>query len=211
VTFTCADLERVLADGNPAQLAAARAHAASCPACRDELRLWDEMSAAARSMRRDWDSPALWPRIRTAIDPADVHRGVRGTSWWVPLAAAAACVIAIGTGWRVLRQPAEPPTTAETRLLGTRALEGVEHAEADYVRALDRLSSVAAPRIERTTSPLILTLRERLVVLDAAIAQIRSEIDRNRFNAHLRRELLEMYREKRRTLEEIINVPANAS
>ena len=65
--------------------------------------------------------------------------------------------------------------------------------------------------LDRATSPILLTLRERLVVLDAAIAQCRSEIERNRFNAHLRRELLEMYREKRRTLEEIINVPTNAS
>jgi len=211
VTFRCTDLERVRASDDPAQLAAARAHAESCPTCREELRLWDEISVAAHTMRRQWDSPALWPRIRMALGTPNVHGGARRTAWWVSLAAAAALLIAVATAWRVTKQPAEPPTTAETRLLGTRALEDVEHAEADYVRALDRLSAVAAPSLDNATSPLLLTLRERLVMLDAAIAQCRSEIERNRFNAHLRRELLEMYRDKRRTLEEIINVPTHAS
>lgn len=211
MTFRCTDLERVLASDDPTQLTAARAHAESCPTCREELRLGAEISVAARTMRRRWDSPALWPRIRMALGTLDVHRGARRLSWWVPLAAAAACVIAIATAWRVTRQPPELPTTAETRLLGTRALEDVEHAEADYTRALDRLSSVAAPRLEGATSPILLTLRERLVILDAAIAQCRGEIDRNRFNAHLRRELLEMYRQKHQTLEEILQVPTNAS
>ncbi len=209
MTFRCADLERVLAGDDATELAAARAHAASCPACREELRLSAEISAAARTMRRGWESPALWPRIRMALD---VHQAARRTAWWVGLAAAAAVIaIAIVTGWQLTKRPAEPPATAETRLLGTRALEEVEHAEADYTRALDRLSTVAAPRLDGATSSLILTLRERLGVLDAAIAECRSEIERNRFNAHLRRELLEMYREKRRTLEEILNVPTNAS
>lgn len=210
MTFRCADLERVLASGDPTQLAAARAHAESCPTCQEELRLWAEISAAARTMRRGWESPVLWPRIRMALGTLDVHRGARRPSWWVPLAAAA-CVLAIASVWRVTRQPVEPPPTAETRLLGTRALEDVEHAEADYMRALDRLSSMAAPRLDGATLPVLLTLRERLVVLDAAIAQCRSEIEGNRFNAHLRRELLEMFREKRRTLEEILDVPTNAS
>jgi hypothetical protein len=209
--FRCADLDRVLAGGDPTQLAAARAHAESCSTCREELRLWAEISVAARTMRRGWDSPALWPRIRMALGTLDVQRRARRTTWWVPPAVAAACVIAIATAWRVTRQPAEPPATAETRLLGTRALEEVERAESNYTRALDRLSSKAAPRLDGATSPILLTLRERLMVLDAAIAQCRSEIERNRFNAHLRRELLEMYREKGQTLEEILKVPTDAS
>jgi hypothetical protein len=211
MTFRCADLERALADDDPAQVAAARAHAESCSACREELRIWDEISVAARTMRRRWESPALWARIEGALDAPNVRRGARRIPSWVPLAAAAALVIATGTAWKVTRRPPEPPATGETPLLGTRALADVEQAEADYQRALDRLSSVAAPRLDRATSPLLLTLRERLVVLDAAIAQCRSEIERNRFNAHLRRELLEMYRDKRRTLEEIINAPTNPS
>jgi hypothetical protein len=210
VTFRCTDLERVLASDDATELAAARAHAESCPTCREQLRLWAEISGAALSMRRRWDSPALWPRIRRSLGALEVHRAARRTSWWVPIAAAA-CVLAIAMAWSVMRKPAEPVTKTEARLLGTRALEDVEHAEADYMRALDRLSSVAVPRLDGATSPLLLTLRERLVVLDAAIAQCRSEIERNRFNAHLRRELLEMYRDKRQTLEEILKVPTNAS
>jgi len=52
-------------------------------------------------------------------------------------------------------------------------------------------------------SPLLVNLRERLEVIDAAIAEYRAEIARNRFNAHLRQQLLWIYQEKRRTLEQV--------
>jgi hypothetical protein len=52
-------------------------------------------------------------------------------------------------------------------------------------------------------SPLLLNLRDRLQAIDAAIAEYRAEIARNRFNAHLRRQLLWIYQEKRRTLEQV--------
>jgi hypothetical protein len=52
-------------------------------------------------------------------------------------------------------------------------------------------------------SPLLVNLRERLEILDATITEYRAEIARNRFNAHLRRQLLWIYQEKRRTLEQV--------
>ena len=46
--------------------------------------------------------------------------------------------------------------------------------------------------------------REKLLVLDNAIAVLQDEVDRNRFNAHLRQELLSVYREKEITLRAIL-------
>jgi len=60
-------------------------------------------------------------------------------------------------------------------------------------------------------SPLVVSLRERLMTIDAAIAEYRKEIDKNRFNAHLREQLLWIYQEKRRTLQEVQESAGHAS
>jgi hypothetical protein len=43
-----------------------------------------------------------------------------------------------------------------------------------------------------------------LDLLDAAIADCRVNLDKNRANAHLREELLSFYQEKERTLEQVL-------
>jgi hypothetical protein len=58
--------------------------------------------------------------------------------------------------------------------------------------------------VQGGASPLLARYREKLRLLDAAIATCRAQLDRNRFNAHLRRELLSMYQEKRRTLQQLM-------
>jgi hypothetical protein len=50
----------------------------------------------------------------------------------------------------------------------------------------------------------VASYREKLRLLDAAIADCRAEVKKNRFNAHLRRELLAMYREKQSTLQQLM-------
>ena len=83
------------------------------------------------------------------------------------------------------------------------ALAAIERSEQQYMRAIDDLTRLAAPRLDMPDSPLLVNLRERLEVIDAAIAEYRAEIARNRFNAHLRQQLLWIYQEKRRTLEQV--------
>ena len=89
------------------------------------------------------------------------------------------------------------------RLLNEEALAAIEASEAKYVQAIDELTKLAAPRLDMPDSPLLANLQERLTAIDAAIAEYRAEIERNRFNAHLRQQLLWIYQEKRRTLEQI--------
>lgn len=159
---------------------------------------------AARGLREEWDSPALWPAIERQM------RAAARPAWrWQPLAAAAALLIASGTGWllwSVLTRPAASggaAPAAEARLLSDEAYADVERAEAQYTRAIDELSKLVAPKLEMPDSDLLISLRDRLRTIDAAIAESREQIDRNPFNAQLRRQLLFIYQEKRRTLEQI--------
>ena len=49
------------------------------------------------------------------------------------------------------------------------------------------------------------------MLLDDAIAECQANIDRNRQNAHLRRQLLAIYTEKQRTLQEVLREESHAS
>jgi hypothetical protein len=55
-----------------------------------------------------------------------------------------------------------------------------------------------------------MSYREKLLLLDSAIAECRDRIDRNRFNARLRRELLSLYQEKQLTLQQVMKEDPDA-
>jgi hypothetical protein len=224
VTAGCDDLEAALRGEDPDLLAAFARHAETCPACRDELRLWNAISAAAPALRKEWPSPGLDARLREGLRRESRPRPRLAPAAWLSLAAAAALFAAVLARPFLGPRPTAPegnaPTSAaipapaidETqRLLTERALAEVEKTEAAYVRSIDGLATVAAPRLAETASPLLVNYREKLLVLDAAIADCRAQIERNRFNAHLRLELLAVYREKQRTLEALLREDPNVS
>jgi hypothetical protein len=127
------------------------------------------------------------------------------------LAAAALIAITLGPtswlGWHWFMLGPKPDLAAveqrRQRLLSDDALAAIERSEAQYIQAIDELTRRTAPQLDMPDSPLLVNLRERLEAIDAAIVEYRAEIARNRFNAHLRRQLLWVYQEKRRTLEQI--------
>ncbi|HSD66992.1 MAG TPA: hypothetical protein VLF95_09840 [Vicinamibacteria bacterium] len=211
MTFACRDLDDALREQDPLTLEAARAHATTCPTCRMTLALWDEIADAAPQLRREWPSPGLWPRIARTLAQEPRPRVAR-PGWLTRLpgrlsiAAAAALVLATAA-WLSVRGPARPAgdgATSGGRFLTELALRDVERSEAEYVASIERLAALAGHRVEQGGSPLLARYREKLRLLDGAIATCRAELDHNRFNAHLRRELLSMYQEKRRTLEQIM-------
>lgn len=178
----------------------------------------DELTAAARTLHREWDSPELWPAIARAIEESESHqRSTSGRRPWIPWAAAAALVIATAATIVVLRDGLVPETTVvETggegeRLLSDEALSELEQAEVRYIAAIEALAAKVAPAANAPASPLEANLRERLLIIDGAIAECRAEIERNRFNAHLRRQLLTIYQEKRQTLEQILELEQHVS
>jgi hypothetical protein len=213
----CDRFERTLArEDADAVWAELESHARSCPECSARLVLWKEIGEAAPSLRKQWDSPQLRARIESSLATVSGLRSggegdarTPGRFRWVPAAAVAALIVLSIAGVRVFRNSGgrDPLSSLGSRraaLLTDEALGEVETAEASYLTSIEKLSRLAGPRLRSATSPLAAAYREKLLLLDTEIAEMRGEIDRNRFNTHLRRELLAMYREKQRTLEELM-------
>ncbi len=223
MNVSCKDLDCILERQDAAELAALEAHAAGCDACREQLALEREISTAARGMQRSWESPDLWSRIRERLAAEPKPAGSRwnlslifeswGFNWQMVAATAALALMAVVSTWLVLGyRPAEPGphreprdvAGAEQRLLTEEALTEVQRAETAYISSIERLSKLAVPKLQAADSPLLVNYREKLLVLDSAIAECRAQLDQNRFNAHLRRELLSIYQMKQATLTEVL-------
>ena len=218
MNVTCNDRDSIFEDGTPAQWAALEAHAATCGTCAEELRAWKSLSVAAMELRDYAPSPSLWPRIETALaagaaspknsiswwDRSSAWLGFR-LSWQLAAATAFALLLLASGGWLYRVQTQRPSTTAsQNPLLRTKALGEVERAEAAYVQAIDKLAVDVKPQLDNPETPLLANYREKLQVLDTAIDDLRAQTGLNPSNAHLRYQLLAMYQEKQRTLEEIL-------
>ena len=216
MNVACKDLDRILENAEPADLAALERHAQGCAACARELAAWNEISAAARTMQQTWESPALWPRIERALAAQMEAKAQRALRWnfsarWQTFVrqwqmAAAALVLAALTAsgaWLFLHRSG-PALSPDNSLLTKSAVDQVERAEAAYVKAIDNLAAQAKPKLENPATPLIASYREKLLVLDAAIADLRATVESNRANAHLRSELRSLYEDKQKTLEAVM-------
>ena len=213
----CCDLERVLQDAgaDPELAAAFEQHEESCADCGRQLAEWRQVSTAARALRRSWDSPQLLGRIRQSLaeesQRAPEHEGAGGFGWrWLP-AASIVALFAIATAglWVFRNSGGRDPLTAHWQttkdpLLTDQAVDEVETAEKTYLASIEKLSRLAGPRLAGPSSSVLVNYREKLDVLDSAIAELKSSIDQNRFNTHLRRELLAVYQEKQRTLQNLM-------
>ena len=218
MNVTCNDRDSIFEDGTPAQWAALEAHAAACPACAEELRAWKSLSLAAVQLRNYDSTPSLWPRIQSAL-AANAPNSTKSWSWWdrsstwlgfrlswqLAAASAFALLLLFSGGWLYRTQTKHPTTSAsQNPLLRSKALGEVERAEAAYVQAIDKLDVEAKSQLDNPDTPLLADYREKLQVLDSAIDDLRAQTGMNPSNAHLRYQLLAMYQEKQRTLEEVL-------
>ncbi len=212
--FDCSQLEQALRDETPELLAALALHSRECAACREELRMWQEISAAALSMHKDWPTPALWPAIAKELRvEAKRPRGLWDwvgkrltvpTLRWQAGVAVLALVLISGTGaWLYLHPKIGVPPDNQ-HLLTDQAVQQVEQAEQNYVKSIDKLAQLAQPKLAAASTPLMVNYREKLDLLDAAIGDCRNNLEKNRANAYLRNELLSFYQEKQKTLEQIL-------
>ena len=213
MNVTCKDRDRIFEDGSASEWAALESHAASCASCGEELRAWKSLSLAAAELREYTESPALWPRIHQAL--AEQAEGMRerherwswrslfanlSVSWQTAAAAAFVVVLMVSAGWLLRTKP----PIQQGSLLKSKALTEVEHAESAFVQAIDKLAADAKPQLDNPATPLMANYREKLLVLDSAIDDLRAQTGQNPSNAHLRYQLLAMYQEKQRTLEDIL-------
>lgn len=208
--FQCQDLQDALQRQEPETREALRRHLESCPACRSEAEWIRKLQEAAPTLRKEWESPLLWPRIeRQLTEPSAVGGKSRFSGWrafaHMPLQAWAAALflllISSAVLWIALHPGQEgPPPRSASPLLTEQALREVEAAESAYMHSIERLSALLPPRGSEAETPLTVAYREKLQLIDQAIEEIREGIETNRFNAHLRTELLSAFQEKQRTL-----------
>lgn len=223
MTGDCRRLDAALAAGDSASLEAERRHGETCARCAGRLAAFDAISSAAPSLKKSWESPELWPKIREALvkesfapaggrapEPERAPRTAPVWPAWIPIAAIATLFVVSFVGLQVFR-----PSLGDRQIFGVRslpknplltdaALEDVERNERDYVRSIDNLARLAQPRLEAADTPLLVSYREKLLLLDNAIAELNDQIQQNRYNAHLRRQLLGIYAEKEQSLREVM-------
>ena len=215
MNVTCNDRDRIFENGTDAEWAALGAHAASCAKCAEELRAWKSLSVGAEELRDYTPSPALWPRIERALEEA--ARNPKRTEhkswlsflssfplgWQTALAGAFVLILTISAGLVYFHHP--PNHVAyDKSLLKSQALREVESAETAYEKAIDSLAAEAKPQLEDPATPLLANYHEKLLMLDSAIDDLRAQTGLNPSNAQLRYQLLAMYQEKQRTLQEVL-------
>lgn len=218
MNITCNDRDRIFEDGTPSEWAALEAHAASCAGCAEELRAWKALSTVATELRDYTESPALWSRIERALAKQAAAKARRSARWnwlyfwrtvslgWQTAAVGAfVLLLTVSVGWLYFHSPKQPGVPDQS-LLRSNALAEVERAENAYIQAIDKLAVEAKPQMENPTTPLQANYKEKLLVLDSAIDDLRAQAGLNPSNAHLRHQLLAMYQEKKQTLEDILEV-----
>jgi hypothetical protein len=199
MTIQCSQLDDLLLDASPLAMETAARHARECEACAETLAAWNDISTTAQSMRMPWESDLLWPRIERALRK---ERKQPSRLWQY----AAALLLTFGLGataFYALRTQTRD-AKFDNSIIRISALDDVERAEREHVKAIDHLEQLAEGKLDQADTPLMLSYKEKLMLLDDAIAECKANVDRNQQNAHLRRQLLSMYSEKQRTLTDVL-------
>ena len=208
MNIQCEQLDQLLLDGEALAMATAQRHAATCEACREKLDEWNEISATAKSMKTSWNSDLLLPRIQRTI-AEEKRRNSR--SWMRSVAAAAILTIGIGaSSWYAVREGSRD-ARYDQNIIRVTALDEVQRAEQAHINAINSLEKVAEARLDDAKTPLMISYKEKLMLLDDAIAECESQIEQNRQNAHLRKQLLAIYTEKQETLTAVMREGTHVS
>jgi len=214
MNIVCSDRERIFLDGTAEEWAALERHTGNCATCREELNAWRNLSITASELRQEWDSPALWPRIERALAEQSAlaqsswlrrffgNWRLSSLQWQTAAAAILLLLLSASAIWFITRPDRRIPS--DQALFNNRTVREVEKAEMAYQQAIDKLDTQARPQIENASTPLMASYREKLQVLDSAIADLQAQAGINPANGHLRRQLLAMYQEKQDTLEQVL-------
>ena len=206
MTILCKSLDDLLLEGDEFSMRIAAEHASGCEACAEKLASWNEISGTARDLHVTWENEMLWPRIERAIRSESQRSRVR--LWQI---AAAFLIFAVvgGLAWRAYQRTQS--AVFGQSILTSEAVDQVDAAEKAHVAAIEHLERVAQPKLDDPSSPLLVSYKEKLMLLDDAIAECQANIDRNRQNAHLRRQLLAIYTEKQQTLQQVLREDSHVS
>jgi hypothetical protein len=203
MTTTCAQLDDLLFDASPLAMETAARHAEECAECAEKLAAWNDIGDTARSLKTTWPSDLLWPRIERALKNEQKQRRSR-SKWLWQVAAGFVLTVALGATMFYALRTQTHDAAFDHDILRIAAMDEVERAERSHIEAIERLEKVAESRLDDAQTPLMVSYKEKLMLLDDAIADCQANIDQNRQNAHLRKQLLAMYTEKQQTLMDVL-------
>lgn len=204
MNITCSQLDDLLLEGDAFSMQTAARHAESCPACAATLADWNEISTTAHSLHTTWENDTLWPRIDRSLRAE--RQTARGRLWQV----AAALLLTAGLGgfvWHSYQQD----RAYDQAIMRPTAIDNVETAERSHQKAIADLEKLTEPKLDQAETPLMVSYKEKIMLLDDAIAECEANIEVNRQNAHLRRQLLALYSEKQSTLKDVLREDSHAS
>jgi hypothetical protein len=203
MNIQCSELDDLLFDASPLAMETAARHAGQCPGCAEKLAAWNEIEETAKSMRGTWQNDLLWPRIERALNEQRLRKRPRAKWLWQ---VAAGLLLTLGLGGTVLYTVRVQTHEAafDRDILRLTALDEVERAEKSHIQAIERLERLADARLEEAQTPLMVSYKEKLMLLDEAIAECQANVDQNQQNAHLRKQLLAMYTDKQQTLMDVL-------
>jgi hypothetical protein len=211
--MSCSEFEQWVVSDDPAERRKAAEHAASCPQCAARVSGFMELQRLAGDWRQSAPEPSLTleGRIADALEIGE-RQGGRRRFFLGVVAAAVLMTVAGGALWEMERRGAGPTQSSGT-LLASRALAEAERAERDHARAIARLEEAAEPLLERAGDPAVpakeaarlLSYRNRLRFLDSTIADVKSYLDENPYQAKARAVLLASYVEKTEILREVVS------
>ena len=205
MTIHCTQLDNLLIEGDAYSMEIAERHAETCATCAATLASWKDISQTARGMQTTWQNDMLWPRIERSI-----RAEKRRMPAWMTIAASFAIFALIG----VMAWTASLKIKAnrfEREIVNAAKIDAVRDAEQKHREAIAALEEQAEDTLDDPSTPLLVSYKEKLMLLDDAIAQCETAIQQNRRNAHLRKQLQAMYSEKQRTLQEVLREESNAS
>ena len=180
--------------------AAFQAHLKDCSVCRERLREDERLMELAAGLKPPAEPPFLWERVEAGLR-AEQQRARRRT--WI-YRAAAVLVVSLGLGALVQQQRGAPEPA--TGLYTAEALEKVREREREYAAAIEELEQIAGERLDRMDAELALLYRDKIATIDTQIDRCLQALHGNPANTHIRRYLLLALRDKRETLEEIVQL-----
>jgi len=202
MTITCERIDDLLFEGDAASMALAEQHANKCASCREKLDDWNDISATAKSLHTTWENEMLWPRIQRAMKP---------TFNWMRIAAALFLTIGLSASVWYAAHVRTHDKQFDQAILRATALDDVERAEKAHVDAINKLEKLTASKLDEPQTPILVSYKEKLMMLDDAIAECQTSIDQNRQNAQVRKQLLAIYSEKQRTLQDVLREGTHVS
>lgn len=204
--MNCNDCARFLAaldGGLPADHSELRAHATQCASCRAELEASEQVAHWAAARRQAWESPALWPSIESALraGPARprIHFLPTPRAW---AAIAALLVLTVPMVWYARLHHSRPIVSDD--FLTAQTLQQVESARAAYVQSIEQLNKLAKPALNNDNLRAMAAYRDKLQLLDKAIAETRAAAAGNRLNAQVQAQLAALLQDKQNTLQEVL-------